>query len=91
MTAFWDTEPCSLADVHRRYRVIALMMETVRTSETSVYFNETTWRCIPEGFILIHAVVRPLNIKRHIKFDRSGNQDILYEFYLQTKIFPSTA
>jgi hypothetical protein len=23
-------------------------MEVVITSETSVYFNETTWRCIPE-------------------------------------------
>jgi hypothetical protein len=28
---------------------IALMMETVRTSETSVYFNNTTRRHIPEG------------------------------------------
>jgi hypothetical protein len=25
------------------------MMEAVRTSETSVYFNETTWRYILEG------------------------------------------
>jgi hypothetical protein len=24
-------------------------MKAVRTSETSVYINETTWRCIPEG------------------------------------------
>jgi hypothetical protein len=24
-------------------------MEVVRTSETSIYFNETTPRCIPEG------------------------------------------
>jgi hypothetical protein len=30
---------------------IVLMM-TVRTSETSVYFNETTRRCIPEGYDL---------------------------------------
>jgi hypothetical protein len=28
---------------------IALMMEAVRIIETSVYFNETTWRYIPEG------------------------------------------
>jgi hypothetical protein len=28
---------------------IALMMELVRTSETSVYSNETTLRYIPEG------------------------------------------
>jgi hypothetical protein len=37
MTAFWD---------------ISLIMEAVRTSETSVYFNETTWRYIPEGCYL---------------------------------------
>jgi hypothetical protein len=29
--------------------MIALMMKAVRTSETSVYFNETTLRYIPEG------------------------------------------
>jgi hypothetical protein len=28
---------------------IALMMEAVSNSETSVYFNEITWRCMPEG------------------------------------------
>jgi hypothetical protein len=27
---------------------IAMMMEAVHTSEISVYFNETTWRYIPE-------------------------------------------
>jgi hypothetical protein len=32
--------------------LITLMTEAVRTSETSVYFNETTRRCIPEGFII---------------------------------------
>jgi hypothetical protein len=35
MTAFWD-------------KFIALMMEAVRTSETSVYFNNTTLHYIPE-------------------------------------------
>jgi hypothetical protein len=30
----------------------ALMMETVRTSETSVYSNETTRRYNPEGYNL---------------------------------------
>jgi hypothetical protein len=35
MTAFWDIAPSS------RIRAIALMMEAVRISETSVYFNET--------------------------------------------------
>jgi hypothetical protein len=29
--------------------MIALIMEAVRTSETSVYFKETTWRYIPES------------------------------------------
>jgi hypothetical protein len=31
------------------YRAIALMVEVVRTSETSAYFNETTRRYIPGG------------------------------------------
>jgi hypothetical protein len=30
---------------------IALMMELVRTSETSVYFNETTRRYIPKSVV----------------------------------------
>jgi hypothetical protein len=29
--------------------IITLMMAAVRTSETSVYFHETTRRCIAEG------------------------------------------
>jgi hypothetical protein len=33
---------------HDSFR-IALMMEAVRTSEKSVYFNVTTQRCIPES------------------------------------------
>jgi hypothetical protein len=37
IVAFWD---------------IALMMEAVCTSETSVYYNETTRRSIPEGYHL---------------------------------------
>jgi hypothetical protein len=50
MTALWDKSPCSLVEVNRRFRGVfclnrqAQVMETVRTSETSVYFNETT-RC----------------------------------------------
>jgi hypothetical protein len=47
MTAFWDTAPCSLVEVDQRFRgeyyphhqgilmMMALMMEAVRTSETS--------------------------------------------------------
>jgi hypothetical protein len=33
------------ASIIRVMRLNALMMEAVRTSETSVYFNETTRRC----------------------------------------------
>jgi hypothetical protein len=42
MTAFWDMAPCSLVEVD--WRFIVLMMEAVCTSETPVYFNETTLR-----------------------------------------------
>jgi hypothetical protein len=39
------------------------MMEVVRTSETSLYYNETTWRNIAEGSkspLRIHNVVSEL-------------------------------
>jgi hypothetical protein len=42
MTVFWDVAPCSLVEVYRCFRAIVLMMEAVNTSETSVYFNQTT-------------------------------------------------
>jgi hypothetical protein len=45
MTAFWDIAPCSLVDVDR---LIALMTEAVRTSETSVNLYEIKLRNIPE-------------------------------------------
>jgi hypothetical protein len=37
---------------------IALMIKAVRTSETSVYSNETTRRYIPDGSNFILAAVR---------------------------------
>jgi hypothetical protein len=45
--AFWDIETCSLVEVDRRFRGAYqlhhfLMMDTVCTSETSVYSNEIT-------------------------------------------------
>jgi hypothetical protein len=46
MTAFWDVVPCSLK-ADRRF--IVLMMEAECTSETSIYFHETTRRYIPES------------------------------------------
>jgi hypothetical protein len=43
--AFWNMVPCSLPEVDR---IIARMLETVRTCETSVYFYDTTRRHIPD-------------------------------------------
>jgi hypothetical protein len=43
MSAFSDIEQCSLEEVDR---IIALMMEAISTSETSVNFYETTRRSI---------------------------------------------
>jgi hypothetical protein len=48
---FWDTAPCSLVEVEhvsevRTASIVRAMMDAVRTSETSVYFNETARRYI---------------------------------------------
>jgi hypothetical protein len=64
MTAVCERALCSLVEAVRRIRLIALMMEAVRTSETSVYFNETTQHCIPEGCHL--HTRRGENLKSHI-------------------------
>jgi hypothetical protein len=61
---FWDVAPCSHVEVDRRFRggywiyhnwdesswIIFLMMEAVRTYETSVNFNVTTQWYIPEYY-----------------------------------------
>jgi hypothetical protein len=56
MTAFCDMVSCSLVEVDRHVRGAYRlhhqgdeMMEAVRISESSVYFNETTRRYIPES------------------------------------------
>jgi hypothetical protein len=48
--AFWVAAPCSLVGVDRRFGDVYLMMEAVRTPETSVYSNETTRRYIPDDY-----------------------------------------
>jgi hypothetical protein len=58
MAVFWVIAPCSLVEVHQRFRgpcclhhqglIIGLMMETARTSETLVNFYQTTRRYNPE-------------------------------------------
>jgi hypothetical protein len=54
MKAFWDIALCSLIEVNQRFkRAIALMMDAVHTSDTSVYFNEATWCYIPESYHLL--------------------------------------
>jgi hypothetical protein len=54
MAAFWDIAPCSLVDIDRRFRAIALMMEALSTSETSVNIYQTTRRNVPEDSELDH-------------------------------------
>jgi hypothetical protein len=59
MAVSWDVAPCSLVEVYRRFRdagclhhqgpIIALMMNAVSTSETSVKFYQTTRRNIPQN------------------------------------------
>jgi hypothetical protein len=57
--AFWDIASCNLLQVDRLFREImeALIMETVRISETSVYFHETTEHSIPEGIVFTLAAM----------------------------------
>jgi hypothetical protein len=43
---FWDVAPCSLVEVDRCF--LALLMDAVRASETSMRFNVTTRRYIPQ-------------------------------------------
>jgi hypothetical protein len=64
MTVFWDFAPCSLVKFDRRFGAIALMIETVYTSETSVKFYQTSRRNIPEDSHL-HTRRRE-NLKSHI-------------------------
>jgi hypothetical protein len=53
--AFWDES------------FIALMMEAVRTPETSIYNNATTWRYIPEDSNL--HIRRRENLESHITYN----------------------
>jgi hypothetical protein len=89
---FWDVAPCIQIDVDRRFRgayclhdkgdEIALMMEAVRTSETSVNINLTTRRYIPEESKL-HTRRRE-NLKSHmvdICFEKTGYKQKWYKLY----------
>jgi hypothetical protein len=58
MIVFWDIAPCSpvvadhISEVRTASIFRAMMMEAVRKSETSVYYNETIRRNIPEDYHL---------------------------------------
>jgi hypothetical protein len=64
IAAFWDTAPCSIVEVGRHLRDAyclhqsALIIEAVRASETSVYFNNTTGAVSQKAIIFILAAVR---------------------------------
>jgi hypothetical protein len=84
--AFWDIAPCSLVVVDRRFRgsyclhhqgdeFIVLIMEAVHISETSISYNETTRRNIPEVSNL-HTRFRE-NLKCHKQ--GSGTKLLLLE------------
>jgi hypothetical protein len=64
MPVFWVFAPCSLVEVYRRFRgtwtwrclLIALMMETASSSETSVNWYQTTRRNNPEDSHLLYNI-----------------------------------
>jgi hypothetical protein len=56
MTAYWDIAPCS-------FRAIGLVMEAVCTSETSVHFNKSTQRYIPEGCLVFIGYSPPCELQ----------------------------
>jgi hypothetical protein len=49
--------PCNLVEADRRFRSVYLLHQAVCTSETSVNFNETTRRYIPDDYHL-HTGIR---------------------------------
>jgi hypothetical protein len=55
---FWDGAPCSLVETDRRFRGL-MMMEAVRTSETSVNFYEVHDAISQKTDIFMLAAVRP--------------------------------
>jgi hypothetical protein len=72
-SVFWDVVPCSHGVIDRR--LIALMMEAIHTAETSVTFNVTTRRYIPEDSKLQSYVRLQLvaSISNGLLLLKSGN------------------
>jgi hypothetical protein len=61
--------PCLLFSFSIFFLLIALMMEAVRNSETSAYYNETTRLNVPEDYYL--RTRRRENLKFHNLFRKS--------------------
>jgi hypothetical protein len=79
---FWDIVPCSLVGVDRRVRGVDCLPQgdgAGRTSETSVYFNDTTRLYIPEGSHLLTR--RRENLKSHERCTDKWNS-ILMPIYI---------
>jgi hypothetical protein len=47
--------------------IVVLMVEAVHASETSIYFSQTTWLCIPEGCHLPTRHHKNLKSQRFLK------------------------
>jgi hypothetical protein len=78
MVVFWVVTPCSLVETDWCFRgAIALMMEAVRTSETSVYFSETTLSYIPEGSRLQSILWCFKSVKKYVVYTALISYNIL--------------
>jgi hypothetical protein len=76
VTSFWDIAPCSLIDVHRRFRSTCCLHH--QDNETSVYFHDTTRRFFPECCHL------PTRYSENL---RSHTEDVFYAHYYLVSIF----
>jgi hypothetical protein len=84
--AFWDISPCSLG-VDRRFRGAYCLHRqgdegwwlALRTSETSVYSNETTRRYIPEGSNLLPSQLFRFTIHSILCYNRSAEPQITHK------------
>jgi hypothetical protein len=64
VAVFWDLEPCNLVEIDKLFGAIALMLEAVNISETSVNLYATSRCNIPED---IHLHIRRCeNLKSHL-------------------------
>jgi hypothetical protein len=59
----------------------ALMMEAVRISETSVHFNVTTWRYIPEDSKLQNGVLFNEIVSKHVSRKHPDSKFITCDGY----------